>query len=423
MKGGRWRKKREKEKDDISPLFPLSRRRENKKTKLATNQGLPIACESWSTAASPSTRRSPCSAPSPARRRRPASASTSRGTPDKAVTLSLARRPVGATAAAAEAEAATNGGGGGEDNDTETLSHVPHNYVIVRPNTGVAQNESTLSDIARVYDRCVSEAAARRRWTEIYNQTLERCIHGASCAAVAEGLDCRVGCRTQSVFLLSGSVVRVWQTLQRVLTAAGRAEAVPRGTDRLLPLVRARLPNGERCLGIRYPEVLIDAAHSEIQRQARAAEAKAAAAVAAASAGGNCGDDGGGDAATAAASAAAAAARPAGPPPPEAPAPVDRRLFEQITDYGAAALDEAVEAAQAASRARLVAKAAGGGGGGGGGGGMSLAQMAAAAGAAEAAAAATRGTQGKRRPKRPRRRASSPSTSSEDEGEGDGERR
>jgi len=367
--------------------------------------------------------------------------------PDKAVTLSLARRPVGATAAAAaaEAEAATNGGGGGEDNDTETLSHVPYNYVIVRPNTGVAQNESTLSDIARVYDRCVSEAAARRRWTEIYNQTLERCIHGASCAAVAEGLDCRVGCRTQSVFLLSGSVVRVWQTLQRVLTAAGRAEAVPRGTDRLLPLVRARLPNGERCLGIRYPEVLIDAAHSEIQRQARAAEAKAAAAVAAAAAGGNCGDDGGGDAAAAAASAAAAAARPVGPPPPEAPAPVDRRLFEQITDYGAAALDEAVEAAQAASRARLVAKAAGGGGGGGGsstrarppavasgsvavkeeggggGGGMSLAQMAAAAGAAEAAAAATRGTQGRRRPKRPRRRASSPSTSSEDEGEEDGE--
>ena len=73
-------------------------------------------------------------------------------------------------------------------------------------------------------------------------------MHGPSCKATAEGLDCRVGCRTSHVCLLSGSVVRIWQALQDTLTAASRSGT--RSSERLLRLVRARLPNGERIVAV-----------------------------------------------------------------------------------------------------------------------------------------------------------------------------
>ena len=119
--------------------------------------------------------------------------------PEKAITLTLARRPArGAAAAAAEAAAggtgaAANNNSNNNNNDgngnaaaaattpasappREELAFVPHAYAVVRPNTGLSQEEIALTNLARVYDRCVGEAAARRRWTEIYDSTLEGCV-------------------------------------------------------------------------------------------------------------------------------------------------------------------------------------------------------------------------------------------------------
>jgi hypothetical protein len=143
-------------------------------------------------------------------------------------------------------------------------------------------------------------------------------------------------------------VVRIWQALQDTLTAASRSGT--RSSERLLRLVRARLPNGERIVAVRFPEVLLDKAKTEVLRRAREAEDRAAA-EATARIGGGGGEYGEGTsdaAASAAAAAAAAAARTLGPPPAEAPAPVDAAFFELITDNGAeAAMDEDEGAAAA----------------------------------------------------------------------------
>lgn len=102
---------------------------------------------------------------------------------------------------------------------------------MVRPNTGPSFFEMDLEDLRDTYARCSSEEA-QEPWEEAYTSSLHSCVHGGRCNA---GATCQVGRRLTSVCILTGSVVRIWDVLERALT---RHEAELSKADRTMRIVR-----------------------------------------------------------------------------------------------------------------------------------------------------------------------------------------
>lgn len=65
----------------------------------------------------------------------------------------------------------------------------------------------------------------------------------------------QVGRRLTACSILSGSVVPIWGTLERVL---GWHEGALSKSDRSMRAVRVEVENGERLIGIRYPTHLLE---------------------------------------------------------------------------------------------------------------------------------------------------------------------
>ena len=72
-----------------------------------------------------------------------------------------------------------------------------------------------LEELRQKYAPCSpAAAAAKEGWQEAYAAALAHCMHGPGCV---HGAECGVGRRLAPVTLLSGSVVRIWDSLERVL--------------------------------------------------------------------------------------------------------------------------------------------------------------------------------------------------------------
>ena len=83
-----------------------------------------------------------------------------------------------------------------------------------------------------------AEAEAEEGWTAIYDASLTACMHGPGCK---DGGACSAGRRLTGVTILSGSVVRLWDCLERVL---GRHELELNKADRGLRIVRVEWGDG-----------------------------------------------------------------------------------------------------------------------------------------------------------------------------------
>ncbi|KAI7844526.1 hypothetical protein COHA_001884 [Chlorella ohadii] len=101
-----------------------------------------------------------------------------------------------------------------------------HNvFSICRPNTGPSFFEMDIDELQAKYVP-ISEEEAREGWEASYEGSLHACMHGPHCQT---GDGCMVGRRLTGVTILSGSVVRIWDSLERVL---GRHEMELSKSDR-----------------------------------------------------------------------------------------------------------------------------------------------------------------------------------------------
>jgi len=121
-------------------------------------------------------------------------------------------------------------------------------YILTRPSTGESYFEMDDEELLSKY-HTISPEKAQEEWDEIYESSSSQCSHGAFCQIP----NCHVGRRLQTVTILSGSVIRIWDTLERVLT---RHEYELNKADRTMRIVRvegAGETPGLPLIGLRYP--------------------------------------------------------------------------------------------------------------------------------------------------------------------------
>ncbi|GAB4817714.1 hypothetical protein N2152v2_004760 [Parachlorella kessleri] len=128
----------------------------------------------------------------------------------------------------------------------------PGMFTICRPNTGPSFFDMDLDELHQKYTPCSPEDA-REGWEELFTSSLAHCMHGPHCSV---GAGCQVGRRLTEVVILSGSVVRIWDVLERVLAKHEMELSKP---DRTMRIVRVEPGDGGRpIIGVRYPAQLLD---------------------------------------------------------------------------------------------------------------------------------------------------------------------
>ncbi|GMH33357.1 hypothetical protein BSKO_01191 [Bryopsis sp. KO-2023] len=123
-------------------------------------------------------------------------------------------------------------------------------FRVFRPNTGESYFDMQRDDLERKYMK-VSMADAKDHWDEVYEKSLTTCMHGMQCP---QGQDCQAGKRVTNVTILSGSVVRIWGCLEKVLTSH---EGSLMRSDRQMRVVRVGLEDESHLVGIRFPKHLL----------------------------------------------------------------------------------------------------------------------------------------------------------------------
>lgn len=141
----------------------------------------------------------------------------------------------------------------------ENSSHV---FKIARPNTGVSAFDEERADLNAKY-LPIQKEKAEESWREQYEESQQHCIHGPNCRT---GVSCTVGTRCYKLHLLCGGIVTLMSLLESTITRhAGKFDLSK--TECTLRVVRVALDNGERIVGIRYPQCLIPLAEEALREQ------------------------------------------------------------------------------------------------------------------------------------------------------------
>eukprot|EP00798_Chlamydomonas_sp_ICE-L_P028197 gene28197-31293_t len=109
-------------------------------------------------------------------------------------------------------------------------------FTITKPNTGVSYFEMDRDDLYSRYERVPQDSPdLEMDWEATYERSLTQCMHGTECKM---GMSCAAGRRITQATILSGSVVRIWGTLEQVLL---RHELNLSKADRTMRVVRVEL--------------------------------------------------------------------------------------------------------------------------------------------------------------------------------------
>ncbi|CAL9682352.1 unnamed protein product [Knipowitschia caucasica] len=121
-------------------------------------------------------------------------------------------------------------------------------FLVYRPNTGRQLKLETYADIKKKFKKVLSEEA-KRHWMDQYNSSALICSHAywrGNCKKASVGLQCEVGLRCRTYYVLCGSVLSVWNELEEVLTPVS-------GTNVKVQIVRLRTEDGQRIVGLLIP--------------------------------------------------------------------------------------------------------------------------------------------------------------------------
>ncbi|XP_029300420.1 LOW QUALITY PROTEIN: protein strawberry notch homolog 1 [Cottoperca gobio] len=121
-------------------------------------------------------------------------------------------------------------------------------FLVYRPNTGRQLKLETYTDIKKKFKKVLSDDA-KQHWTDQYLSSAKICSHAywrGNCKKASVGLQCEVGLRCRTYYVLCGSVLSVWNELEEVLTPVS-------GTNVKVQIVRLRTEDGQRIVGLIIP--------------------------------------------------------------------------------------------------------------------------------------------------------------------------
>ncbi|KAM9801252.1 protein strawberry notch homolog 1 [Neosynchiropus ocellatus] len=121
-------------------------------------------------------------------------------------------------------------------------------FLVYRPNTGRQLKLELYSDIKKKFKKVLSEDA-KQHWNDQHLSSAKICSHAywrGNCKKASVGLQCEVGLRCRTFYVLCGSVLSVWNELEEVLTPVS-------GTNVKVQIVRLRTEDGQRIVGLIIP--------------------------------------------------------------------------------------------------------------------------------------------------------------------------
>ncbi|XP_068191150.1 protein strawberry notch homolog 1 isoform X2 [Antennarius striatus] len=127
-------------------------------------------------------------------------------------------------------------------------------FLVYRPNTGRQLKLESYSDIKKKFKKVLSEDA-KQHWTDQYKSSAQICSHAfwrGNCKKASVGLQCEIGLRCRTYYVLCGSVLSVWNEVELVLTPIS-------GTNVKVQIVRLRTEDGQRIVGLIIPANCVSA--------------------------------------------------------------------------------------------------------------------------------------------------------------------
>uniref|UniRef100_A0A4W5QXH6 Protein strawberry notch homolog 1 n=1 Tax=Hucho hucho TaxID=62062 RepID=A0A4W5QXH6_9TELE len=121
-------------------------------------------------------------------------------------------------------------------------------FLVYRPNTGKQLKLEAYADIKKKCKKVLSDDA-KQHWIDQYQSSAEICSHAywrGNCKKVSVGLQCEVGLRCRTYYVLCGSVLSVWTKVEGVLASVS-------GTNIKMQIVRLRTEDGQRIVGLIIP--------------------------------------------------------------------------------------------------------------------------------------------------------------------------
>lgn len=119
-----------------------------------------------------------------------------------------------------------------------------HSYAIVRPNTGKMAKSMGVEELTKRFTK-ISDSEAKQLWEEQYKQLEQYCHHKyyfGKCKVELSGHFCESGRPTRTYFVLSGSVICIWPTLEEVITEKS-SKANSNSHSKRMQIVRVRTEN------------------------------------------------------------------------------------------------------------------------------------------------------------------------------------
>uniref|UniRef100_A0AAR2KAH3 Protein strawberry notch homolog 1 n=1 Tax=Pygocentrus nattereri TaxID=42514 RepID=A0AAR2KAH3_PYGNA len=123
-------------------------------------------------------------------------------------------------------------------------------FMVCRPNTGKQLKLETYADIRKRCKKVLSDDA-KQHWIDQYKSSADICSHAywrGNCKKASVGLQCEIGLRCRTYYVLCGSVLSVWTKVEGVLASVS-------GSNVKMQIVRLRTEDGQRIVGELYSPV------------------------------------------------------------------------------------------------------------------------------------------------------------------------
>ncbi|KAM6986470.1 protein strawberry notch homolog 1 [Aplochiton taeniatus] len=121
-------------------------------------------------------------------------------------------------------------------------------FLVYRPNTGKQLKLETYIDIKKKCKKVLSDDA-KQHWIDQYKSSAKICSHAywrGNCKKASVGLQCDIGLRCRTYYVLCGSVLSVWTKVEGVLASVS-------GANVKMQIVRLRTEDGQRIVGLIIP--------------------------------------------------------------------------------------------------------------------------------------------------------------------------
>ena len=117
-------------------------------------------------------------------------------------------------------------------------------FRVYRPNTGLQSKTETASGLKdSVGSKKIEAKEAEEHWKRIYEESDKKCSHEirtGRCVRKNNSLTCDVGLRKRIYYILSGSILSLWETIEKTL---------PSHLQSKFQMARVKMPDGLRVIG------------------------------------------------------------------------------------------------------------------------------------------------------------------------------